>query len=119
MRRALCAFVLVVLAACGGDDADAEPEADAGAIDVATALQRDDGTRMTVTGHLIALPDGTAQLCGGPIQESAPPRCGDPFLAVDGLEDPASIPGATEVGGWVEGDVELAGIYDNGRLNVS
>jgi hypothetical protein len=86
---------------------------------VATALAEDDGSRLIVTGHLIALPDGTAQLCGGPVQESAPPQCGEPFLAVDGLDDPTSIPGTTDVGGWVEGDVALIGTVDGGRLNVS
>jgi hypothetical protein len=90
-----------------------------GPVDVATALAADDGTRLTVAGHLIALPDGSASLCGGPIQESAPPGCGGPELPVDGLDDAAAVRGATDVGGWVEGEVELTGTMRGGRLDVS
>ena len=100
MRRALVA-ALVLLAACGDDD-------DGGATEP-----------QAVAGHLIALPDGTVHLCLGPVQESAPPRCGEPFLVVDGLDDPLSIPGTTDVGGWVEGDVTLTGTVSSGRLDLS
>jgi hypothetical protein len=91
---------------------------DIGPLDVADALRRADGTRVTVAGRLIALPDGTATLCGGPIRESAPPQCGEPSLPVDGLDDAVAVPGATEVGGWIEGDVELTGTVRSGRLDV-
>jgi hypothetical protein len=120
--RRSCLLVLVLLLAACGDDDDAGTTGDtqppAGAIDVATALQQDDGTVVTVRGHLIALPDGSAELCGGPIQESAPPQCGDPSLPVDFLEDPASLPGTTDVGGWVEGEVELRGTIRTQRLQL-
>ena len=127
MRRiSALALAGLLLAACGDDDStgtggagDGPPAAAEGAISVAEALGQPDGTRVTVTGHLIALPDGSAELCGGPIQESAPPQCGDPSLPVDGLDDPASIPGTNDVGGWVEGDVELDGVVDGGRLDLT
>jgi hypothetical protein len=117
LPTALAFSFVVVLAGCGdGDDGgDAAP---AGTLNVAEALTVEDGTEVTVAGHLIALPDGTAELCGGPIQESAPPGCGVPALPVDGLDDPASVPGASEVGTWVEGDVELTGVVQGGRLQV-
>ena len=116
MKRTLLVLLLLV-AACGGDDdaTDGGPVA----VDVAGALAADDGTQVKVRGHLIALPDGSAELCGGPIQESAPPQCGDPSLPIDGLTDPASVPGASEVGGWVEGEVVLDGVVGGGRLDVS
>ena len=102
MRRAWFAL-LVLVVGCGGDD-DAN----------------DDATEpQTVAGHLIALPDGTVHLCLGPIQESAPPQCGEPFLVVDGLDDPLSIPGTTDVGGWIEGDVTLTGTVSSGHLDLS
>lgn len=120
----LCALALAVpLAACG-DDADDEAapdpadDTDSLVLDVAGALAAADGTRVRVGGHLVALPGGSAELCGGPIMESAPPQCGDPSLPVDGLEDPAAVPGATDAGGWVDGDVVLAGTMRDGRLEV-
>jgi hypothetical protein len=127
MRKVLAVVALVVVAACSdGDEAqfDGDPSLpDPGGapapVDVAAALEAGDGTLVRVAGHLIALPDGSAELCGGPIQESAPPQCGDPALPVDGLDDPGSVPGAAEVGGWVEGDVILTGVVDGGRLDVS
>lgn len=102
---------------CGDDDGDPLGALE-DRIDVAAALAVDDGTRVTVAGHLIALPDGTSTLCGGPIRESAPPSCGDPALPVDGLDDPTTYEGATDVGGWVEGDVEITGTLRGGRLQV-
>ena len=138
MRRIGALALVVLLVACGDDDdtsTDAPPSTTPptfdgepslpdpggvpGVFDVDNALRQPDGTRLTVVGHLIALPDGSAELCGGPIQESAPPRCGEPSLPVDGLADPASVPGTTDMGGWVEGDVELVGVVDGGRLVVS
>ena len=107
------------IAACGDDDEGTDAGGVEVEVDVAGALEAGDGTEVTVRGHLIALPDGTAELCGGPIQESAPPRCGDPALPVDGLADPASVPGAVAVGGWIEGDVVLTGTVSSGRLDVS
>jgi hypothetical protein len=116
---ALAFGFVVVLAGCGGyegdDGGDAAPT---GTINVAEALTVDDGTEVTVAGHLIALDDGSAELCGGPIQESAPPGCGVPAQPVDGLDDPASVPGASAVGTWVEGAVELTGVVQGGRLIV-
>jgi hypothetical protein len=127
MRKLLVVVALVLVGACSDDDEaqfDGDPSLpDPGGapapVDVAGALEAGDGTLVRVAGHLIALPDGTAELCGGPIQESAPPQCGEPALPVDGLDDPASVPGAAEVGGWVEGDVVLTGVVDGGRLDVS
>ena len=118
---------LLLAGACSDDDEaqfDGDPSLpDPGGapapVDVAGALDAGDGTLVRVAGHLIVLPDGTAELCGGPIQESAPPRCGDPALPVDGLDDPLSVPGAAEVGGWIEGDVVLTGAVSGGRLDVS
>lgn len=143
MRRSCCGLALLLLVGgCGDDDevhgsVNADPPASTtpptydgeaslpdpggvpGVLDVAAALGEADGSDVNVAGHLIALPDGTAELCGGPIQESAPPQCGDPSLPVDGLADPASIPGTTDVGGWVEGDVVLTGTIGDGRLDVA
>lgn len=116
------------LAACGDDDGDgrssppAAPDpaddSDGLVLDVAGALAAGDGTSVRVSGHLIALPGGGAELCGGPVMESAPPQCGGPALPVDGLDDPAAVPGATDAGGWVEGDVVLAGTMRAGRLEA-
>ncbi len=121
MRRILAPalVLLLVFAACGDDDDTGAPAPPDGPIDVAEARGQADGTAVTVAGHLIALPDGSAELCGGPIQESAPPQCGEPSLPVDGLADPASIPGTTDVGGWVEGDVVLTGVLTAGRLALT
>jgi hypothetical protein len=88
-------------------------------VDVAAAIVLDDGTEVRVAGHLIALPDGTATLCGGAIAESAPPQCAAPALPVDGLIDAASLMGVTDNGTWVEGDVVLEGTLQGGRLRLT
>jgi hypothetical protein len=116
---ALAGSALALAAGCGDGDDAVRSGPPAGELTVADALAVEDGTEVRVAGHLIALPDGTATLCGGAVMESAPPRCGDPALAVDGLTEPAELPGARSVGGWVEGDVVLEGVVDGGRLRLT
>lgn len=105
----------------GGDDRNGGGGASvpAGAVTVAEALAADDGTNLTVAGFLIALRDGTVSLCGGAIRESAPPQCGGPELPVEGVGDPAGIPGARDLGTWIEGDVTVTGTMLDGRLDTS
>jgi hypothetical protein len=106
-------LVLVVLAACGGDDASREGRARV--LSVAEALDRRPPGTIAVRGYVLVDPDGTARLCEG-LAGSYPPQCGGARLRVDGLA-PDTLHGRSESGGVVwTGATTLRGTLDADRL---
>jgi len=103
----------VVAAGCGGTD---------GPLTVEQALGRDG--EATVEGFLVAPAGGPARLCSA-LLESYPPQCGEPSIAVEGL-NLASLPGLVHTNDpslaqvtWSESAVPLNGSLADGVLTAS
>ncbi|NQU96884.1 MAG: hypothetical protein HQ548_04485 [Chloroflexi bacterium] len=87
-------------------------------LDVQNVVDRPDGTRVRVRGHLLADGGTLVRLCRI-LLESDPPRCGEPSLQLEGL-DLDAFQGLENYEGvtWSPGLVELRGTVRDGVLTV-
>ncbi|HXY71829.1 MAG TPA: hypothetical protein VEM41_04750 [Actinomycetota bacterium] len=116
MRTGLLAAlgaVCVAAAACthGSSGSTAPPSP----IPVASAASQPDGTKVTVSGGVVAPVSSPVHICEA-ATFSIPPRCVLPALTVEGL-DPSSLPGASTDGGvtWTS-HVTVTGTMQGGKL---
>ena len=80
------AMLMAVIAACGSDKVDTGD----GPTGIAQALKAAEGSKVTVSGHLIAGRDGNTRLCSL-LAESLPPQCGGDRISLLGF-DASSVP---------------------------
>lgn len=119
--------LLVAVAGCAGDSAEPPPgggatnaptlDAPGDTLTVDEAVSSDRQGRVTITGFVIDV-DGEVRMCAV-VLESFPPQCGEPSLAVEGV-DVAAIDGAQTSRGvtWVD-QVTLTGELVDGMLRTS
>ena len=120
MRRALLLLVLV-LAACGGDDETAPTftpiqtapppagvPAPGGGLSVQEAIDSDLDGPLMVRGYVIER-EGVLRLCSA-ILESNPPQCGEPSLRIEGdVERPARDEQVSLLGDVEDGVIRVSG----------
>jgi len=109
MRPILLAAAVLVLSACGGEDAQQVPAAapiPGGGLSIQQALDSNLDGPLLVRGYLIER-EGELRLCEA-ILESSPPQCGEPSLRVEG---PTADPS--------EQRVSLLGEVEGGTITVS
>ena len=87
-------------------------------LDVQNVVERPDGTRVRVRGHLVASNATPARLCRI-LLESDPPQCGELSLQLEGF-DLDAFQGLENYEGvtWSPGFVELTGVVQDGVLTV-
>jgi hypothetical protein len=133
--------VALLLAACGGAQESGPEPATTGA--VATSATPSAGApipesgltieealastlegALLVKGHLVAAEGAQPRLCTA-LLESYPPQCGEPSLAIEGLDLSAleglshtEDPSLAQVT-WSDGEISLLGPVEDGTLTVS
>ncbi len=123
MRFALPAILLVltISAACRVDDSDELSAVDR-QTEIGQVLKVAEGSKVTVSGYLVADRDGNTRLCSG-LLESSPPQCGGD--RIDLLEfDPKSVPNTSvsqssneiRTAMWTNSEITVAGIKGGGGL---
>ncbi len=124
MKLILPAILLVftMSAACGGDDSDKFYAVDR-QTEIGLVLEAAEGSKVTVSGYLVADRDGNARLCSG-LLESSPPQCGGE--RIDLLEfDPNSVPDTSTSQNssvirtvrWTNFEITVTGIKGVGGLS--
>jgi hypothetical protein len=104
------AVACAACAACGGGAASAGPAT------VAEALRARPAGVIDVRGHVIVDPNGNARLCEG-LAGSYPPQCGEPSVAVTGL-DPRVLEHPETASGVTWGEATLRGRLDGDVLRL-
>ena len=116
MKTALALAALLLLAACGGQDATTASDTSTGSgrpTEVPTDVPAAPGTVTTRT-LVTVLDTGSPELCLGPVAESWPPQCGGP--PIDGW-DWADLNGAFERQQGVRwGQFLVTGTWDGERF---
>jgi hypothetical protein len=110
MIRIAITSLAVACAACGGGAASA------GLTTVAEPLRARPAGVIDVRGHVIVDPDGNARLCEG-LAGSYPPQCGEPSVAVAGL-DPRVLEHRSATGGVTWCEATLRGRLDGDVLRL-
>ena len=110
--------LMVVVAACGSNELDT----DDGPVEIAQALQAEEGTEVSVSGHLIGQRDGNTRLCSV-LLESDPPQCGGDRIDLLGF-DASSVPNSKtpqrpseiQTARWTDSPITVTGIKGIGGL---
>ena len=120
------ATLIVVGLACGAAKTPAgsdELDTVDGQMEIAQALQAAEGSKVTVSGHLITDSDGKTRLCSV-LAESLPPQCGGDWIHLLGF-DASSVPNSKtpqrpsdiQTTRWTDSYITVTGI--NGRRGLA
>ena len=106
------AVLMVVVAACGSNELHTGDRQ----MEIAQALEADEGSEVTVSGVLIADRDGNTRLCST-LLESSPPQCGGDRIDLLGF-DANSVPNSKtpqrpseiQTARWTDSYITVTGI---------
>lgn len=119
LRLTALLAALALLAGCGGDEGETEPQQadEPKALSIAQALEEKPMGPVLVEGYVVSAKDRPIRFCSA-LAESFPPQCGQPSLRLDEIELEALEVTEHEGTAWTAKPVQIIGLVRGEALVI-